>query len=268
MIRRTLVPLAIALLALPTIAIAQPADLPIPAATTDKYPDGVRVVAAKSGTVYANKKGQLLYGMDMRTLLRWGPDPAKYCSAACAENWIPLLAPKEAVPNIEYPRGFGGPQSPVRPGFVRPQGAPDWTIIEGAQGPQYVYKGWHLVFVRKAAKAGAADFDGAEARTWNTLKFVPPVPVINAPVGVKPVFADGAYALADKDGRMLYSGKCAKDCAGWVPLGGGAASAGIGEWTISNNGDAPQWHFRGSPVFVSSGDTPDSVPAEGKVLRP
>ena len=93
---------------------AQPADLPIPAATTSEYPPGVTVRQTASGPVYADARGHTLYGMDMRTLLRWSPDAAQYCKDACAENWEPLLAPADAKPNIVFPRGFGERPSAAR----------------------------------------------------------------------------------------------------------------------------------------------------------
>ena len=263
----------------PLPALAQPADLPIPPATTTTYPPGVKVAKAAAGPanwgqVYTDGKGQTLYGMDMRTLLRWSSDPALYCQADCARDWQPVLAPPNSKANIMFPRGFGerraapGTRPPPLPeGFVPPQTAPDWTIIAGPAGLQWVYKGWHMVFTRKGAKRGSTAFDGADAMTWNTLKFVPPVPQIVAPDQVAPLFAAGAYALADKQGRVLYTGTCATDCAAWVPLNGGMASRGIGEWTISSSGDAPQWQFRGQPVFVSADDA-GVVPAGATVLRP
>ncbi len=256
-------------------AIAQPADLPISPATTSEYPTGIKIANSGAGKVYADKRGLTLYGMDMRTLIRWNPDPAKFCSAECAEQWEPLLAPKDAKPNIMFPRGFGerraapGAPPPGLPaGFVGPQSAPDWTIIDGASGPQWVYKGWHMVFIRKGSKRGSSDLDGAEGGTWNTLKFVPPIPKLTAPNGIVLLFHGEAYALADKDGRVLFTGPCSGDCPGWKPLAGGMANRGVGEWTISVAGNGPQWFYRGKAVFVSQGDDPVSVPAGGTVLRP
>ena len=182
---------ALALLA-PVCALAQPADLPIPPATTDHYPPGVAVRQTAAGPVYADAAGHTLYGMDMRTLVRWSPDPAQFCQSECAANWEPMLAPAEAKPNVVFPRGFGnrprGNMNAVPTGFIAPQTAPDWTIIAGPQGPQWVYKGWHMVFARKGEVPGQAGFDGADQRSWNTLKFVPPVPKLTTPANVAPVF--------------------------------------------------------------------------------
>ncbi len=252
-----------------TGAVAQPADLPIAAATTTQYPPGVKVLKRQDGAIYVDARGQTLYGLDMRTILRWNPDPAKYCGPDCARDWQPLLAPAGSQANIRFPKGFGGQRGQeTSDGFVQNQKAPDWTVIDGADGPQWVYKGWHMVFTRKAVEAGSIEFDGVENRIWNTLKFVPPVPEVVAPAGVKPVFADGAYVLADKDGRALFTGRCKTDCDSWMPLAGGMASAGLGNWTIDAGGETAQWAYRGKPVFVSRSEVPAVAPPGGKLLRP
>lgn len=273
---RSSLPLAAVLsLAIPATAGAQPADLPIPAATTDRYPPGVSVARTKDGPVYVDAKGRTLYGMDLRTVLRWAPDPTLYCQDACMQNWQPLLAPAGARPNIRYPqnRPRGDDEKPAQSAapaeeFVNPQRAPDWTVIEGPQGPQWVYKGWHMVFTRKGDKPRSAAFDGADNKVWNTLKFVPPVPKIEAPGGVTTIFADGAYALAAPDGRVLFTGKCGKDCGGWQPMAGGMANRSAGQWAVSTAGDTPQWTYKGKPVFISQEDDPSQPPANGTVLRP
>ncbi len=246
-------------------ALAQPVDLPLVAASGEALPAGVKLAKTAAGSVYAARDGRTLYGLDLRTVLRAGPDAAQYCTGACAQQWEPLLAPPGATVNIAFPRGFGS----VRPaGFVDPQKAPDWTVIEAAQGPQWVYKGWHLVFARKDDKRGSTAFDGAEGFTWNTLKYVPPVPVLVAPPGVAAIFDQGAYALAAGDGRLLFTGQCSGSCASWIPFGGGAASAGVGGWTVDRSGDSPQWAYRGARVFVASPTDPRTIPERAKVLRP
>jgi predicted lipoprotein with Yx(FWY)xxD motif len=244
---------------------AQPVDLPIAAATTHQYPPGVQVVATKAGPVYANQQGQTLYGMDMRTVLRAGPDPALYCTGNCTDIWEPLLATPDATPNVQFPKS-GGPNAQPPPGFVMPQRAPDWAIIKGPQGPQWVYKGWHMVYTRKGDASGSTSHDGLGNRVWNTLKFVPPVPVIVAPGNVQVKFTDGAYALANGNGHLLFTGSCKAPCQVWRPFPAAMASAGIGEWHVSSVGDTPQWLYRGAPVFVS--DETDNVPKGGKVLQP
>ena len=293
-------------LAAPFAACAQPADLPIPAATTSEYPPGVSVRQTRSGAVYADAKGRTLYGMDMRTLVRWAPDASKYCQQECQQTWEPLLAPADAKPNVVFPRGFGGPppgagqgqggaagglaalagaaqgqaaaqaQAPrpqgggnnqVPPGMIQNQRAPDWTVIAGPNGPQWVYKGWHMVYARKDERPGSTAHDGEGQMTWNTLKFVPPVPRLAAPQGVAPLFAGGAYALTDKNGRVLFTGNCTAACA-WTPLAAPMAGRNVGEWTVNLAGDRPQWTWRGKPVFVSQEVDSAAAPAGGSVLRP
>lgn len=272
-------------------AWAQPADLPIPAATTDQYPPGVSVGSAGGMPVYVAKDGRTLYGMDMRTLLRAGADTSKYCQGECAERWEPMLAPADAKPNIIFPRGFGDRQrqqaagaaapAPAAPApaassgavaagaeFLQNQKAPDWTIIQGPQGPQWVYKGWHMVYVRKGEAPGSAAHEGDEHMTWNTLKYVPPVPKLTTPVNVSTAFVGGAYTLVDQEGRLLFTGSCSDDCAGWRPFAGGMASRGLGDWTVDHAADKPQWLYRGKPVFVAEGPDADDVPAGATMLRP
>jgi predicted lipoprotein with Yx(FWY)xxD motif len=255
-------------------AFAQPADLPIPAATTTVYPPGVQIGSAGGVPVYADRQGRTLYGMDMRTLVRGGADTSKYCRDACLEAWEPLLAPAGAQPNVMYPAGYGDRRKPpAGPGgkpveFIQNQKAPDWTIIEGPQGPQWVYKGWHMVFARKGEAPGSAAHDGDENMVWNTLKYVPPVPKLAAPVNVSTAFVDGAYALVDPEGRLLFTGSCADDCAAWRPFAGGMASRGLGDWAVSREADRPQWLYRGKPAFVAQGSSPADLPAGATVLRP
>lgn len=250
---------------LPSLAVAQPADLPIAPATTSEFPPGVKVAKLPGGAVYTDAKGRTLYGMDMRTLLRWSPNPALHCTAACAESWEPMLAPAGSKPNIAYPTGN---RAALPEGMVRPERAPDWTIIDGAQGPQWVYKGWHMVFTRKGDQPGSTEFEGAEDMVWNTLKFVPPAPKPEAPGNVSTVLHDGAYAFADTNGRLLFSGTCQSDCGQWAPLSAGLASRGLGDWTVSRSGPQPQWLYRGKPVFISQEAEAAGVPAGAEILRP
>lgn len=287
-------PIGVALMA-PAVAYAQPADLPVPAATTSQYPPGVTVRQTAKGPVYADAKGRTLYGMDMRVLIRWSPNPALYCRDDCAKTWEPLLAPADAKVNIMFPPGFGDRsrpaarpagavpatsaaqprlqserapgQAPLPEGYVLPQRAPDWTVIEGPSGPQWVYKGWHMVYTRKNDRPGSTAHDGDDRFTWNTLKFVPPVPEITAPPGVAAAFAHGAYLLADKNGRALFTGNCAASC-NWTPLPAPAASRPVGEWSVNLGGDRPQWNWKDKPVYVSQEEDPVTAPASGTLLRP
>src|SRR5262249_51119145 len=117
-------------------------------------------------------------------------------------------------------------------------------------------------------KAGSTTFDGAEDKTWNTLKFVPPAPKIEAPKEVQVLFLDGAYALTDAEGRVLFTGDCRTSCAAWTPLAAGRATGTVGQWAANRNGDLPQGPDRGKAIFVSQEDDPKTPPPSGKVLRP
>lgn len=248
-----------------TSAAAQPADFPIAPADGSPLPPGVRVLKSGEGRVYADAKGRVLYGMDMRTVLRWAPDPAKYCAQECQGNWAPLLAPAASTPNIRYPSGFEKAEGAGD--TLDPRKAPDWTVIAGAQGSQWVYKGWHLVFTRRIGSAASTALDGADNMTWNTLKFVPHPPVIEAPGTVAAAFFEDAYALTDKDGHVLFTGKCAANCT-WQPLPAPMAGNGLKDWKITLDGDRPAWTIKGKRVFVSTEADPHAVPAGAKVLRP
>jgi len=281
-----------------TGVFAQPADLPIPAAVSDQFPAGITVSKTKSGPLYVDSKGRTLYGMDLRAIVSRTANGPKFCSEACLEEWEPLLAPPGSKPDIVAQQGFGGGGGGGGGGQGQAQGAaqgqggaqaqaqaqaggqnrtgstagnqgppPDWGIIEGPMGPQYVYKRSHMVFVRKGEKPGQATMDGHDKFVWNTLKYVPPAPRLVAPTTVASTLKDGAYVLTDKEGRALFTGTCTKDCR-WVPLQAGAVSRGLGEWTVDRSRDAPQWVYRGKPVFVSQEDEPLQAPAAGTILRP
>lgn len=64
-----------------------------------------------------------------------------------------------------------------------------------------------MVFTRRGDRAGSTAFDGAEAKTWNTLKFVPPP--LTAPAGIQLLMPDRDpdrdYVLADSEGRELFT---------------------------------------------------------------
>ncbi|HUD30931.1 MAG TPA: hypothetical protein VMQ93_18850 [Novosphingobium sp.] len=243
-------------------ALAQPADFPIAPADGSALPPGVRVQKAGDGRVYADARGHVLYGMDMRTVLRWAPDPARYCAEECARDWAPLLAPAGATPNIRYPAGFEKAEGAAD--TIDPRKAPDWTVIDGAQGPQWVYKGWHLVFTRRGTSPAK---DGAGDMTWNTLKFVPHPPAIDAPDTVATAFFDDAYALTDKEGRVLFTGKCDAACT-WQPLTAPMAGSGLKDWKVTLDGDRPAWTIKGRRIFVSTEADPHAVPRGARILRP
>jgi predicted lipoprotein with Yx(FWY)xxD motif len=274
-------------------ALAQPADLPIPAAVSTDLPTGISIAKTKNGSVYVDAKGHVLYGMDLRTLIARTANGLKYCSGPCLEEWEPFAAPAgsktdnsaAADPYNQILRaqgqggqggqqggqgqqatgGGGGNNTGRSTGDA--QNVPDWTVVDGPAGPQWAYKRWHLVFTHKGDKPGQTDKDGYDGYVWNTLKYVPPVPKLIAPTTVASALQSGSYVLTDKQGRVLFTGVCTKDCR-WVPLQAGAAGRGLGEWTVDRSGDTPQWMYRGKPVYVSQEDDPLQTPAGASALRP
>lgn len=286
MIQRMIMVVSLLGATLATPAMAQPADLPIPAASTTEFPDGITVSGTGAEAVYVDAEGRTLYGLDMRTVHRWSPDPAVHCAQHCAAEWVPLLA--DDTPNIAFPESLGDrlrravangqqpagrgeiPDSETLPDgsifYNDPQKAPDWTVIAGAQGPQWVYKGWHLVFTRADETAGARGFDGAENFTWNTLKFIPPAPEVVAPPQVAVNFTGEQYTLTDLRGHLLFTGRCANSCESWKPLAAGMANRGVADWSVDRSGETPRWVWRGQPVFVADASEPEALPPGARAL--
>lgn len=249
----------------PATSHAQPADLPIAPADGSALPRGVSVRQVDGGQVYVDGKRRVLYGMDMRTVLRWAPDPAQYCTGACRDDWEPLLAPADAQPNVRFPRDVH--RGVKDEAFINPQKAPDWTVIAGPDGPQWVYKGWHMVFTRRGEEGRSAAFDGAGELTWNTLKFVPPPPAVTGPAGIAARFVAGRYVMVDGAGRALFTGTCAQPCA-WRPFAAPMAGRGMAAWSVLLTGDRPQWAHKGKPVFVAGQEDATAVPAGAQALLP
>jgi len=211
------------------------------------HPNGVAVSESDLGPVYVDSHGKTLYAMNTHmTRFRTG-EALKYCAGLCARVWTPL-----------QPRSWS-----------RPTG--HWTIVEGAQGQQWAFKGDPVFTYAADQRPGSTAGEGYED-LWQALRYVPPAPTVAAPANVGPLFVDGSYILADHEGRALYTnqfaGECAAKCATWSPLLAGMASQPVGEWQVSMQGDRPQWTYRGNSVFVSHDEDRTRVPAETAILRP
>ncbi|HEX7855153.1 MAG TPA: hypothetical protein VF503_15805 [Sphingobium sp.] len=286
---RILLPLAIATCLLPAQAWAQAGDFPIPAAASDHLPPGISTRETDKGIVYVDARGLTLYGMDFRALAGKTGLPLTYCKTECAQSWEALHPPKGTplTPGVVLP---GSPEENharqeakakgEAPGTPAPKPAAakteswsdDWTVVEGAEGPQWFYKMVNLVFTRRGDQPGSSAFDGADSFTWNTLKYVPPVPKIAGPTLVGARYVAGAYVMADQGGRILFTPAkgeaCTADCARWTVFPAGLASSGSGDWSISRTGERAQWLYRGQPVFVADGGDLAAVPQGGQPLRP
>jgi predicted lipoprotein with Yx(FWY)xxD motif len=241
---------------------AQAADLDVPVAAAGQFPRGISVKAH----VYTDRRGMTLYGMDMRAATGRTGQPVLYCSGDCLSQWEPLLAPRGA-PVSPVPPAFGGPRGEAAT-VKAASGNPDWTVMEGPAGPQWVYKKVHLVFTRKGATPGSTEQDGADGYLWNSLKYVAPPPKLTAPSDVAARLLDSAYVLADAQGNWLFSPKhddCTDPCA-WRPLATGMVRRGVGQWTVRQTADAAQWLYRGKPVYRA--DPRQPVPVDGVALTP
>jgi len=216
-----------------------------PASPPDQgHPAGVSSGQSKIGPVYVDSRGLTLYAMSRRYA---SPRSAnfnglKYCQGPCAQIWTAFAAPADA----------------------KPVGL--WSIVDGAQGPQWAYKGDPVFTYVQDGAPGAAGGDGYDD-LWKAIAYIPPVPKLEAPANVAAVYADGGYILADGQGRALYTGGKASDAS--LPFVAGLASLGVGkDWTVSRDGDRPQWEFQGKPVYVSQENVPTKVPSEATTLRP
>ncbi|MCE7796232.1 hypothetical protein LWE61_06615 [Sphingobium sufflavum] len=281
----------IALSGLSAPAWGQASDLPIPAAVAaDHFPAGITTRRVGDRMVYVDARGQTLYGMDPRALAGKTGTPFTYCKDACAEMWQPLLAPAGAkatpgivVPGTERrtrpdPAGAGKAEekaeAPAASAARKDSWNGDWAIVEGAQGLQWIYKKVHLVFTRRGEAPGTAAFDGAEDFAWNSLKYVPPAPKLSTPGAVTARFLGDGYVMADRKGRLLFTGDAPAQ-GGWSPFPAGFANGGSGDWSVGRTGEQAQWLYRGKPVFVADAppvggdsDAMSAIPTGGSVLRP
>lgn len=281
-------------------AVAQSRYATIPTANSTQLPQGISVKKTPAGDVYVDSQGRVLYGMDTSQLRLRTRTPFKHCREVCAQEWEPVAPPPgTAATPAPAPTGRGAPgslgfiggagaqaataaaQAQVNTGgglgrgAAAPASGPDWTVIEGLNGPQLLYKRTHLVFVHKVEPTStkwdaSPDWlrDEPVGPLFNALRYVPPVPKLaSAPKGVTPLFLDGAYVLVDKEQRVLYS--CVANCAKQEPLLAGLMAEGGGDWTVSRDSDAPQWLYKGKPVYVSQGAPKTAaIPAGAALLRP
>ena len=216
----------------------------VPAVT---YPAGVSIRASKLGNIHVDKRGMTLYALNVRQAAFRSGVGRKFCVGPCAQIWKVFAAPAAA-------KSVG-----------------DWQVLEGAQGPQWAYKG-NLVFTHAADHSPAATDAVGYDDLWNAIAYVPPAPNLVAPATVAPLLVGGVYILGDTLGHALYSADCAAsraiNCAGLTPFLAGLASQGVGDWTVLRGGDRPQWAYRGRGVYVGENPTSLQAAAHAKALRP
>jgi predicted lipoprotein with Yx(FWY)xxD motif len=217
-----------------------------PAATADDgHPADVLSGKTNSGLAYTDSRGMTLYAMSMRYagFLAQGGNALKYCSDECAKSWVALKAAADATP------------------------VGSWKVVDGAAGPQWSYKG-DPVFTYVGDSAPGLSAGKERDDLFRLLTYIPPLPKITAPAPVKAVFVDEAYILEDGQGHALFTGgkSCGTDCRNWTAFEAGMASGSVGDWSISREGDHPQWAYRGVLVYISQEQQPTVAPATGSVL--
>jgi predicted lipoprotein with Yx(FWY)xxD motif len=239
---------ATAMLALWLLAGSAEAQLRGGAAVTadEGHPADLSFGKTDSGLAYTDSRGMSLYAINLRYagFLAQGGNALKYCTDECAKSWVALKAAPDA------------------------QAVGSWKVVDGVGGPQWSYKGDPVfTYVGDTAPGSAAGKERDDL--FRLLNYIPPMPKITAPAPVKAVFVDEAYILEDGQGHALFTGgkPCGTDCRTWSPFEAGMASRSLGDWTISREGDHPQWAYRGLLVYVvSQEEHPSVAPAKATVL--
>lgn len=216
------------------------------AAAAQRIPDapsGVSVGASALGRVYVGKDRRTLYGLSLRSARARTSLTLTYCTGPCAQAWTPL--------------------QPVA--MSKPVGK--WTIVEGAQGPQWAFDDSPVFSFNADRKPGDVGGD-----RWSdlflALAYVPPKPVLIAPPSVDARLIEAEYVLTDSGGHALFTSPCASDCGARTPFAAGAASLAVGDWTVLRSGDRAQWAWRRTPVFVATDAASTVVAAGDALLKP
>ena len=206
-------------------------------------PPGVSVGASALGRVYVGKDRRTLYGLSLRSARARTSLTLTYCTGPCAEVWTPLKPAAAAKPIGK------------------------WTIVEGAQGPQWAFEGSPVFSFNADHKPGDVGGD-----RWSDLflglAYVPPKPALAAPPSVDARLFDEDYVLTDTSGHALFTSRCTSDCGARIPFAAGAASLPVGDWTMRRDGDRAQWAWRGAPVFVAASVASAAVAAGDALLKP
>jgi predicted lipoprotein with Yx(FWY)xxD motif len=229
MLRLTLPLLAMAVLATPVAAAAQPVE---PAPDTAAYPPAVKVTRIADGFRYIDGKGMTLYMLDPREARARAGNVMAYCAGLCAERFQPLAATAETPP------------------------ARLWKPQNGPRGWQWTYRGSPVFTYTLDQRKGDTTGDGFED-IFHPIDYIPPAPALTAPAVVTAAYLKGQWYLADASDRLLLTG-CASPCTAAQPLVTGMAARAVGGWQPMTVGDQLQWAWRGKPVFVAA--TPLTLP--------
>lgn len=230
----------------PAVAQMSEQDAGLSAENPDSRPSMVTIGESPLGHIYTTTGGMTLYAMDLRTAQSRAGVGAAFCIGPCAQTWTVLAAPAGA------------------------KQAGSWTVAQGAQGPQWAYKG-DPVFTFNADKGAGSVAGNGHDEMWAVIPYVPPAPRLVAPAFVVPRFVDGEYMLVDAAGHALFSSAlpdCKEICASWTPLVAGMASGGVGQWQVARDGERARWMYKGKPVYVSQEKPPAGIPDGAVALRP
>lgn len=221
------------------------------AAKDGPYPAGIQITASPkgeafpTGQIHVTSSGQTLYAISMRLARARSGEGLKYCVGPCATIWRPYTTAANTTP------------------------VGHWTVVEGAEGPQWAYKG-NPVFTYVEDKApGQAGGQGYQD-LFRVIQYIPARPKLTAPQPVAVAFHDGRYLLVEGSTHLLYvtDRPCADECPSDRPLAAGLSSQPVGGWSIVTVQDRQQWSYQGKPVFISAATRPSDLRADQRPLQP
>jgi predicted lipoprotein with Yx(FWY)xxD motif len=193
-------------------------------------------VATTAEWVYADSRGMTLYTYDKDTA------HGTACAGECASVWPAALAPATAIPIT------------------------DWSLLDRADGKQWVFRGAPLYRFANDKAIGEATGEGADG-AWHAALFRPgagmPLP---DGIAVREIADAGGMGLVDSLGRTLYTfdgnathpkPECrAGDCARlWVALEAPEIAKPMGRFAaIARDDGISQWTYRGKPLYTFAAD--------------
>lgn len=140
-------------------------------------PPGFAVKTMSTGRLLVTEQGYSVYASDSDTAAK------SNCDAACAEVWIPLLAPNLGRTNGE------------------------WTLVERSPGVnQWAFRGQPLYQYRRDEKTHR--FKGSDVPGWHNV-YTQRAPAPPADFTVQDTSA--GQVLADRDGKTIYTYFCGDD---------------------------------------------------------